>query len=69
MKSVIELIGGIIILLFCVALSISVFGTLIELILYDGILHEIFYAKMYYSALLFLIVGIIIFFFTNLDND
>ena len=69
MKSAIELIGGLVILLFILALSIGIGGSLIELILYNDVLHKLFYAKMFYTSALTLFIGIAIFFFYNINYD
>ena len=69
MKSAIELIGGLVILLFILALSICIGGTLIELIIYNQVIHTIVYTKMFYASLLLLFIGIAIFFFYNINYD
>lgn len=69
MKSAIELIGGLIVLLFFLTLSIGLGGTLIELIIYDQVIHKIVYTKMFYASLLFLLIGIVLIFFDKLNDD
>ena len=70
MKLAIKVIGGLMIFLFISAISIGIGGTLIELILYDDVLHKLFYAKLFYTSALTLFIGIAIFFFYNLNyND